>query len=96
MRRFGSKVTIIHRSDRLLGREDDDVTEALAGLFIDEGIDAVLNARVLGVSGKSGNSVTVTFEQDGREKILVGTHLLVATGRRQTQRTLDWNWPASS
>jgi pyruvate/2-oxoglutarate dehydrogenase complex dihydrolipoamide dehydrogenase (E3) component len=82
MRRFGSKVTIIHRSDRLLGREDDDVTEALAGLFKDEGIDAVLNARVLGVSGKSGNSVTVTFEQDGREKILPGTHLLVATGRR--------------
>ena len=82
MRRFGSKVTVIHRSDRLLGREDDDVTEALAGLFKDEGIDAILNARVLRVSGKSGDSVTVTFEQDGREKILAGTHLLVATGRR--------------
>ncbi|MGB8538796.1 MAG: FAD-dependent oxidoreductase [Acidobacteriaceae bacterium] len=82
MRRFGSKVTVIHRHDRLLGKEDDDVTEALAGLCKDEGIDTVLNARVLRVSGKSGDSVTVTFEQDGREKTLAGTHLLVATGRR--------------
>ncbi len=80
MRRFGSKVTVIHRGDRLLSREDDDVTEALAGLFKDEGIDTVLNAHVKRISGKSGDSVTVAFEQDGREKTLVGTHLLVATG----------------
>jgi pyruvate/2-oxoglutarate dehydrogenase complex dihydrolipoamide dehydrogenase (E3) component len=82
MRRFGSKVTIIHRHDRLLGMEDDDVTEGLATLCKDEGIDTVLNARGLRVSGKSGDSVTATFEQNGREKTLAGTHLLVATGRR--------------
>jgi pyruvate/2-oxoglutarate dehydrogenase complex dihydrolipoamide dehydrogenase (E3) component len=82
MRRFGSKVTIIHRHDRLLAKEDDDVTDALAGLCKDEGIDTVLNAHVLRVSGKSGDSVTVTFEQNGRETTLAGTHLLVATGRR--------------
>jgi len=88
MRRFGSKVTVIHRSDRLLGKEDDDVTEALAGLFKDEGIDTVLNARVLRVSGKSGDSVTVAFEQNGREEVLTGTHLLVATGRRPNTENL--------
>ena len=37
MRRFGSKVTVIDRNDRLLHKEDDDVTEALANLFQDEG-----------------------------------------------------------
>ena len=88
MRRFGSKVTVIHRHDRLLSREDDDVTEALAGLFKDEGIDTVLNARVKRISGKSGDSVAVTFEQNGREKVLVGTHLLVATGRRPNTENL--------
>jgi pyruvate/2-oxoglutarate dehydrogenase complex dihydrolipoamide dehydrogenase (E3) component len=88
MRRFGSKVTVIHRNDRLLNREDEDVSEGLANLFKDEGIETVLNARVKGVSGKSGNSVTVVFEQNGQEKILVGTHLLVATGRRPNTENL--------
>ena len=68
MRRFGSKVTVIDRNDRLLHREDDDVTKALADLFKDEGIDTVLNARVKRISGKSGDSVTVVVEQDGQRK----------------------------
>jgi pyruvate/2-oxoglutarate dehydrogenase complex dihydrolipoamide dehydrogenase (E3) component len=82
MRRFGSEVTVIDRNDRLLSREDDDVTEALANLFRNEGIETVLDASVRRISGKSGDAVTVVVEQNGREKTVAGTHLLVATGRR--------------
>jgi pyruvate/2-oxoglutarate dehydrogenase complex dihydrolipoamide dehydrogenase (E3) component len=81
MRRFGSKVSVIDRNARLLHREDDDVTEALGSLLEDEGIAMVLNARIKRVSGKSGQSIKVTFEQGGSEKTLDGTHLLVAAGR---------------
>ncbi len=81
MRRFGSKVSLIDRNDRLLHREDDDVTEALQQLFEDEGIDLVLNARIKSVSGKSGQSVKIVIEQDGKQIHLQGSHLLVATGR---------------
>jgi pyruvate/2-oxoglutarate dehydrogenase complex dihydrolipoamide dehydrogenase (E3) component len=81
MRRFGSKVSIIERNDRLVHREDEDVTDALRDLFQDEGIDVVLNARIKSISGKSGQSVKVVIEQKGVEKTLVGTHLLVAAGR---------------
>jgi pyruvate/2-oxoglutarate dehydrogenase complex dihydrolipoamide dehydrogenase (E3) component len=82
MRRFGSKVSVIDRNHRLLHREDDDVTDALGSLFEDEGIDTVLNARIQRVSGMSGQSVRVVFEQGGREKTFEGTHLLVAAGRK--------------
>ena len=81
MRRFGSKVSLIDRNDRLLHREDDDVTEALQQLFEDEGIDLVLNARIKSVSGKSGQSVKIVIERDGKQIHLQGSHLLVATGR---------------
>ena len=81
MRRFGSKVTIIDRNDRLMHREDDDVTEALQSLFADEGIDMVLNGTVKRVSGESGQSVRIVIEQRGMEKTLEGSHLLVAAGR---------------
>jgi pyruvate/2-oxoglutarate dehydrogenase complex dihydrolipoamide dehydrogenase (E3) component len=82
MRRFGSKVTVIDRNDRLLHLEDDDVTSSLAALFKDDGIDTVMNATVKRISGKSGGSVTIVVEQKGIETTLVGTHLLVAAGRR--------------
>ena len=81
MRRFGSKVSLIDRNDRLMHREDDDVTEALQQLFEDEGIDLVLNARIKSVSGKSGQSVKIVIERDGEQIHLEGSHLLVATGR---------------
>ena len=81
MRRFGSKVTVIERNDRLLHREDDDVAEALASLFKDEGIGAFLSARIVRVSGRSGESVAVVIEHADKETILTGTHLLVAAGR---------------
>jgi pyruvate/2-oxoglutarate dehydrogenase complex dihydrolipoamide dehydrogenase (E3) component len=81
MQRFGSKVTMIDRNARLMSKEDPDVCEALGGLLADEGVDVLLNSRIKQVSGKSGDSVTVVIEQNGLEKVLKGSHLLVATGR---------------
>jgi pyruvate/2-oxoglutarate dehydrogenase complex dihydrolipoamide dehydrogenase (E3) component len=81
MRRFGSKVTMIDRNVRLMSREDPDVCDALRSLLADEGIDILLNARIKNVSGKSGDSVSVVVEQNGIERVLKGSHVLVATGR---------------
>ena len=81
MRRFGSRVTVIDRNDRVIHREDDDVTEAIQQLLTDEGVEIVLSAKVKKVTGKSGQSVKMVIEQRGAEKTLEGTHLLVAAGR---------------
>jgi pyruvate/2-oxoglutarate dehydrogenase complex dihydrolipoamide dehydrogenase (E3) component len=81
MRRFGSKVSLIERNGQLVRREDEDVTEALRGLFQEEGIDILLNAQIKQISGKSGESVRLVLEQNGVEKTIEGSHLLVAAGR---------------
>jgi pyruvate/2-oxoglutarate dehydrogenase complex dihydrolipoamide dehydrogenase (E3) component len=81
MRRFGSKVTVVDRNGRLMSKEDPDVCEALRSLLADEDIDIHLNARIKQVSGKSGDSVTVVVDQNGMERVLKGSHVLVATGR---------------
>src|SRR5437667_3217607 len=81
MRRFGSKLTGIDRNGRLMSKEDPDVCEALRSLLADEGIDIFLNARIKQVWGKCGDSVSVSVEQNGIEKVLKGSHVLVATGR---------------
>lgn len=81
MRRFGSRVTVIERNDRLVHREDEDISQALHDLFKDEGIEIFTNAHVIRVEGKSGDSVIVRATTDGSEIMLKRTHLLVATGR---------------
>src|SRR5580700_2073959 len=81
MRRFGSRVTMIDRNRRLMSREDPDVCDGLRSVLADEGIDILLNARIQRVSGKSGDAVSIVIEQNGTEKVLHGSHILVATGR---------------
>ncbi len=81
MRRFGSKVTLIDRNQRLMSKEDGDVCDALRGLLEEEGIDILLNVGIKRVSGKSGDSVSAVIEQDGVEKTMMGSHALVALGR---------------
>jgi pyruvate/2-oxoglutarate dehydrogenase complex dihydrolipoamide dehydrogenase (E3) component len=93
MSRFGSKVTVIDRNQRVIHGEDDDITEGLQSLFEDEGVDLVLNARMKSVSGKSGQSVRLTFEQNGFEKVLEGTHLLVAAGRLPNTKDIGLELP---
>jgi len=81
VRRFGSRVTVVDRNDRLLHREDEDVTDGLRGLFEDEGIDLALNSKVQQVYGTSGHSVRLSLLQKGTERTIEGSHLLV-TGAR--------------
>ena len=81
MRRFGSKVSIIGRNQRLMSKEDEDVCDALRNLLEDEGIDTLLGARIKQVSGKSGDSVSVSVEQGTAHKVVTGSHVLVAVGR---------------
>jgi pyruvate/2-oxoglutarate dehydrogenase complex dihydrolipoamide dehydrogenase (E3) component len=81
IRRFGSKVTVLDRNARLMSREDRDVCDALRSLLADEGIDILLSARIKQVSGKSGDSLSVVVEQNGIERVLKGSHVLIATGR---------------
>jgi pyruvate/2-oxoglutarate dehydrogenase complex dihydrolipoamide dehydrogenase (E3) component len=87
MRRFGSRVTIIERNDRLAHREDPDVSELLEKLVRDEGIQVVTCAHITRVVGTSGESVQAVATQGGSEVILEGTHILIASGR--TPNTQD-------
>jgi pyruvate/2-oxoglutarate dehydrogenase complex dihydrolipoamide dehydrogenase (E3) component len=81
MRRFGGEVTVVDRNDRLLHREDKDVTEGIRKLCEDEGIHLALNATVQRASGESGQAVSLSLLQGGVGRTLEGSHLLV-TGKR--------------
>jgi pyruvate/2-oxoglutarate dehydrogenase complex dihydrolipoamide dehydrogenase (E3) component len=92
-RRLGSKVTILQSAAQLLGREDQDVAEAVAKILQEDGIQIHLNSKVEKVS-YARNRVTATFRIAGKLRKVEGTHLLVATGRNPNSDTL--NLPAAA
>jgi pyruvate/2-oxoglutarate dehydrogenase complex dihydrolipoamide dehydrogenase (E3) component len=79
-RRFGSEVTVIEMQNRIIGRDDQDVSQAVQDILEGEGVRFRLNADCIGVrQGDDGIAVRVTCEQGPEEEI--GSHLLIAVGR---------------
>src|SRR5262249_24591777 len=80
-RRFGSSVTVIELAPHVVLREDEDVSQAIADILKDEGIDIRVNSKVVAVQ-KQGNQIGATIETAGARSQVVGSHLLLAIGRR--------------
>jgi pyruvate/2-oxoglutarate dehydrogenase complex dihydrolipoamide dehydrogenase (E3) component len=80
-RRFGSEVTVIELAPRLIAREDEDVSSAVAEFLKEEGIDVRVDSKVIGLE-RQGNCIAVKVESSGKISQVVGTHVLVAIGRR--------------
>ena len=81
VRRFGSRVTIVQRGKQLLTREDPDVAEEVANILREDGIEVLLDAECIEVEQTADGDVQLTLKTPQGEQLLVGSHLLVATGR---------------
>jgi pyruvate/2-oxoglutarate dehydrogenase complex dihydrolipoamide dehydrogenase (E3) component len=79
-RRFGSRVTVVQRSEHLLSREDADVADEVARILREDGVDVRLQTQVSKVAGSEG-SIRLTVQGADGEKTLEGSHLLLAVGR---------------
>jgi pyruvate/2-oxoglutarate dehydrogenase complex dihydrolipoamide dehydrogenase (E3) component len=89
-RRFGSRVTVVHKDDQILSREDADVAGELQKALEAEGIRFVLNARTTRAE-KNDGEVLLSVDGPAGSMTLSGTHLFIATGRRPNTDDLDLN-----
>jgi pyruvate/2-oxoglutarate dehydrogenase complex dihydrolipoamide dehydrogenase (E3) component len=80
-RRFGSEVSVIEASPRLIAREDADTSASIADILDREGIALHLGAKLLKV-GKRGKEIVASLRVDGVDREIAGSHLLLAVGRR--------------
>jgi pyruvate/2-oxoglutarate dehydrogenase complex dihydrolipoamide dehydrogenase (E3) component len=79
-RRFGSQVTIVEMGQRLIARDDEDVSETVKEILENEGISIRLNAECIAVE-KDKDKVRVKLDCDKGDKAVTGSHLLLAVGR---------------
>jgi len=88
LRRFGSRVTIVERKDRLASLEDEDVSAGLLTLLQDEGCDVLFNSTVLRVEGISGCGVRLDIQNPEGLLTVDATDILVAAGRVPNTKSL--------
>jgi pyruvate/2-oxoglutarate dehydrogenase complex dihydrolipoamide dehydrogenase (E3) component len=80
-RRFGSQVTIVEQGARLVGREDEDVSLAIASILENEGIALRTHAECISLASHAeGVEIHVSCKQG--EPTVIGSHVLLAVGRR--------------
>lgn len=86
--RFGSAVTIVEMDDRLLTKEDEEVSATIERIMRAEGLDVLLSHKAVRASATNGRKI-LTVEQNGRERQLQSDEILVATGRRPNIEDLN-------
>ena len=79
-RRFGSKVSIVEMGERLIAREDPEVSDAVREIFEREGIDIRLNAKCISAH-REGDHIALGLDCADGGRQLKGSHLLLAVGR---------------
>jgi pyruvate/2-oxoglutarate dehydrogenase complex dihydrolipoamide dehydrogenase (E3) component len=87
-RRFGSKVTIIERSSRLLSREDEDISVEMRKILELEKIDVQTGSEVIKFKKSKKGKIIATIKNAGREKKAKFSHVLIAVGRVPNTDTL--------
>ena len=80
-RRLGADVTVIEKAPRLVAREDPDVSDAIRGILEAEGITVRCDAECIRFAPR-GADVEVGVNCQSGEPVVVGSHVLVAAGRR--------------
>jgi pyruvate/2-oxoglutarate dehydrogenase complex dihydrolipoamide dehydrogenase (E3) component len=79
-RRLGSEVTVVEMGPRLIGREDEDISQAVREILEAEGIHIRLNAECISLAKRDGGVAVALTCEDGSPEV-VGTHILLAAGR---------------
>ena len=86
-RRFGSVVTVVEKGSRVAGREDEDVSVAIRDILSREGIDFRLDATCIRLR-QERDRVAVGVDCRQGDPEVVGSHVLIALGRRPNTHDL--------
>lgn len=88
MRRFGAKVTVVEKSDRLLPREDEDLSQQIQAILEKEGVRFELGAECISLAPRK-NGIAVGASCQRQVPRIVGSHVLLAVGRQPNTDGLD-------
>jgi pyruvate/2-oxoglutarate dehydrogenase complex dihydrolipoamide dehydrogenase (E3) component len=88
-RRFGSSVTVVQRNAQLLPLEDEDVAAEVRAILEQDGLAVITSAEARCVEPTGTGGARLLIRTAGGDRVLEGSHLLLAAGRVPNTDTLD-------
>ncbi|MBM4302444.1 MAG: mercuric reductase [Deltaproteobacteria bacterium] len=80
LQRLGCRVTLLHKYDRIMNKEDPEAAELIQRVFLKDGIHFILNAKPLRVLKTAAGKV-VQYESNGQAAEIEVDEILVGAGR---------------
>ncbi len=80
-RRLGSRVTVVEMNERVIARDDDDISSAVQTILENEGIDFRFGAECI-EAHRRGDGIAIQVDCESGDREILGSHLLLAVGRR--------------
>jgi pyruvate/2-oxoglutarate dehydrogenase complex dihydrolipoamide dehydrogenase (E3) component len=88
-RRFGSNITVLEKSERIVSREDEDISAEMQKILEAESITILTNTTAIKFKQESTGAITVTASTNGEDKSIKCSHVLIAVGRTPQTKDLD-------
>lgn len=77
--RFGTKVTVIEYSQRILAMQEPEISKLLKRYLEEEGIKIITEAKVV-KAGKTKDKKEITIERKGKQEKITSEDILIAAG----------------
>jgi pyruvate/2-oxoglutarate dehydrogenase complex dihydrolipoamide dehydrogenase (E3) component len=81
VQRLGTKVILVEMSDRLLIKEEKEVSNELEKILLKEGIELHTSSKAIEVH-ETEHEISLIIEKDGKMETIIGERLLLASGRK--------------
>lgn len=85
---LGSEVTIINRSNNIFKKDDQEVSEIMKNVLLNDGVNLELSSSVKEIKSKD-DEITVTIDKKGITSNIKGDCLLVSLGRVANIKNLN-------
>lgn len=87
--RFGSKVTVVEMGERILVKEEAEVSALMKKLFREEGLEILTKTKAVKIHKADGGAKIVTCEADGKTFEIETDEILAAAGRQPNTDGLE-------
>jgi pyruvate/2-oxoglutarate dehydrogenase complex dihydrolipoamide dehydrogenase (E3) component len=80
--RLGSQVTVVEMGERILSKEDEEVSALMETILTEEGLRILTNAKAVKARKEESGAKIVTIEADGKTFDIEVDEILAAVGRQ--------------